>query len=166
MLEEYCRLTVSPLLRIVLPVSYVEEVVQLQIHDVSPIPMVDVCLLGLTNQRGSLLWILHLERFLGIQPNPLPKQIMAIAIRDRRQDGGIRRLGCVVMALEEIVTLDPQKILPLPDKLPLRAKTLLSGLVKVEGNAYGVLNVNEIFRNLNPDVDGSKVGAIHELPLR
>lgn len=152
MIQEYCRLRVSSLLRIALPVSYVDEVVQLQPQDISPIPGVDPCLLGLTNQRGSLLWVLHLEKFLGIQSNPLPKPIMAIAMRAQMPDGGMRRLACVVMALEEIVMLDSQKLIPLPTKLPPRAKALLSGLVKLDNNTYGILNVPEVFRLLNPDV--------------
>ncbi len=155
MIQEYCRLRVSSLLRIALPVSYVDEVVQLQPQDISPIPGVDPCLLGLTNQRGSLLWVLHLEKFLGIQPNPLSKPIIAIAMRAQMPDGGMRRLACVVMALEEIVMLDSQKLIPLPDKLPPRPKALLSGLVKLDNNTYGVLNVPEVFRLLNPDVGGA-----------
>ncbi len=152
MIQEYCRLRVSSLLRIALPVSYVDEVVQLQPQDISPIPGVDPCLLGLTNRQGSLLWVLHLEKFLGIQPNPLSKPIIAIAMRAQMPDGGMRRLACVVMALEEIVMLDSQKLLPLPNKLPPRAKALLSGLVKLDNNTYGILNVPEVFRLLNPDV--------------
>lgn len=163
MIQEYCRLKVSPLLRIVLPVSCVKEVVQLQLQDISPIPMVDPCLLGITNQRGNLLWVLHLERFLGIPPNPLPKPVMAIAIHAQMADAGIRRIACVVMALEGIINLDSQRFLPLPNKLPSRAKALLSGLVKVERDTYGVLNVKEIFRILNPEMGGEK--AIAELEL-
>lgn len=152
MIQEYCRLRVSSLLRIAIPVSYVEAVIQLQLQDISPIPGVDPCLLGITNQRGSLLWVLHLEMFLGIQPMPLAKPIVSIALRDQRADVGMRRLACVVMALEEIVTLDSQKFYPTPENLPSRAKAMLSGLVKVDNNTYGVLNVNEMFRILNPDV--------------
>ncbi len=152
MIQEYCRLRVSSLLRIAVPVNYVDEVVQLQPQDISPIPGVDPCLLGLTNQRGSLLWVLHLEKFLGIQPTPLSKPIIAIAMRAQMLDGGMRRLACVVMALEEIVMLDSEKLLPLPDKLPPRAKALLSGLAKLDNNTYGILNVPEVFRLLNPDV--------------
>jgi chemotaxis signal transduction protein len=153
MIQEYCRLRVSSLLRIAIPVTYVDEVLQLQPQDISPIPGVDSCLLGITNQRGSLLWVLHLEKFLGIQPKLLSKPIIAIAMRMKMSDGGIRRLACVVMALEEMMTLDSQKLIPLPDKLPPRAKALLSGLAKLDDNTYGILNVPEVFRLLNPDVE-------------
>jgi chemotaxis signal transduction protein len=156
MIQEYCRLRVSSLLRIAVPVSYVEEVVQLQTQDISPIPSVHPCLLGITNQRGSLLWVLHLEKFFGIQPMPLAKPMIAIALRVVNPDGGIRRLACVVMALEEIITLDTQKLFPVPDKLPTRAKALLSGLAKLDGNTYGVVNIDEVFRILNPDVGGGE----------
>ena len=161
MIQEYCRIRVSSLLRIVIPVNYVDEVVQLQPQDISPIPGVDPCLLGITNQRGSLLWVLNLEKFFGIQPTPLAKPIITIALRAPMPDGGIRRLASIVTALEEMVTLDSQKLIALPAKLPSRAKALLSGLVKLDGNTYGVLNVNEVFRILNPDVGGNE--AIAEL---
>lgn len=153
MIQEYCRLRVSSLLRIAIPVSYVDEVVQLQTQDISPIPGVHPCLLGVTNQRGNLLWVLHLEKFFGIQPMPLAKPIIAIALRTVMPDGGIRRLACVVMALEEIITLDTQKLFPAPDKLPTRSKALLSGLAKIDGNTYGIVNINEVFRVLNPDMN-------------
>jgi chemotaxis signal transduction protein len=153
MIQEYCRLKISSLLRIAIPVLYVDEVVQLAPQDISPIAGVDPCLLGLTNQRGSLLWVLHLEKFFGLKPTPLAKPIVAIALHTQGQSGEIRRVACVVMALEEIVTLDSQKLLPLPDKLPTRAKSLLSGVVKLDKNTYGVLNVNGLFQILNPDTN-------------
>ncbi len=152
MIQEYCRLRVSSLLRIAIPVDYVDEVVQLQPQDISPIPGVNSCLLGVTNQRGSLLWVLHLEKFFGIQPSPLARPIMAIALRIAMPDGGIRRIACVVMAIEEIMTLDTKRLFPVPNKLPPRSKSLLSGLAKLDGNTYGIVNVNEMFRLLNPDV--------------
>ena len=152
MIQEYCRLKISPLLRIVIPVSYVDEIIQLRSHDISPIPGIQPALLGLTNQRGKLLWVLNMERFLGLKPSPLGKPIVAIAIRAQVGDVGIRRLACVVMAVEEIITLDSQKFSPIPKNLPPRAKALLSSLARVDDNTYGVLNVNELFRLLNPDV--------------
>jgi chemotaxis signal transduction protein len=152
MIQEYCRIKVSPALWIALPVSCVEEVAQLQPQDISPIPSVNPCLLGMTNQRGKLLWVLHFERFLGIQPMPLAKQILAIAIRAHVPNVGTCRLACVVMALEEIITLDSQKFIAVPDQIPQRAKTLLSGLVKLDQKTYGILNVNEVFRLLNPSI--------------
>jgi chemotaxis signal transduction protein len=161
MLQEYCRMKVSPLLWVVLPVSYVEEVIQLRPQDISPIPAVNPCLLGLTNQRGKLLWVLHLESFLGIKPTPLAKQISAIAIRTQVPNVGICRIACVVMALEEIITLDSQKFVPVPKKIPARARTLLSGLVNFDKKTYGILNVNEVFRILNPSiVGGDTIGNV------
>jgi twitching motility protein PilI len=152
MIQEYCRLKISPSLRIAIPVSYVDEIIQLRSQDISPIPGVQPALLGITNQRGKLLWVLNMEHFLGLKPSPLGKPIVAIAIRDQIGDMGIRRLACVVMAIEEIVTLDSQKFLPIPKNLPPRAQALLSSLVRVDDNIYGLLNVNEVFRLLNPDV--------------
>ncbi|WP_268961957.1 chemotaxis protein CheW [Pseudanabaena sp. lw0831] len=81
-----------------------------------------------------MLWVLHLEKFFGIQSMPLAKPIITIALRAVMPDAGIRRLACVVMALEEIITLDTQKLFPVPDKLPKRSRALLSGLAKIDGN--------------------------------
>lgn len=159
MIQEYCRLRVSSLLRIAIPVVYVDEVLQLQPQEISPIPGVHPCLLGVTNQRGSLLWVLHLEKFFGIQPMPLAKPIIAISLRLTMPNGELRRLACVVMGLEEIITLDPQKLFPVPDKLPPRSKSLLSGLAKLDGNTYGIINITEVFRILNPDVGVSEARA-------
>lgn len=143
-------------MRLAVPVECVDEVLQLQSRDISPMPGVNPCLLGVTNQRGSLLWVLHLEKFFGIQPMPLAKPIMAIALRTVMPDGGIRRLACVIMGLEEIIPIDRQKLFPVPDKLPKRSRALLSGLAKLDGNTYGVVNINEMFRILNPDMSGSE----------
>jgi chemotaxis signal transduction protein len=164
MIREYCRLKVSSSLRIAIPVLSIDEVIQLTPQDISPIAGVDPCLLGLTNQRGSLLWVLHLEKFFGLQPSPLAKPIVAIAIHAQGQNGEIRRIALVVTALEEIITFDPQKLLALPDKLPTRAKKLLSGLIRLDNNTYGVLNINGIFQILNPDlnsdIDANKAIAV------
>lgn len=161
MIQEYCRLRISPLLRIAVPVNSVSEVVQLQPQEISPIPGVNPCLLGITNQRGKLLWVLHLEKFLGMQPMPLAKPIMAIAMRAQIPNGGMCDLACVVMALEEIVTIDTQKLFPVPDNAPPRAKLLLLGLAKLDSKTYGILNVHELFRMLNPELGES--AAIAEL---
>ncbi|GBO54799.1 hypothetical protein APA_2850 [Pseudanabaena sp. lw0831] len=75
-----------------------------------------------------------MEKFFGIQSMPLAKPIITIALRAVMPDAGIRRLACVVMALEEIITLDTQKLFPVPDKLPKRSRALLSGLAKIDGN--------------------------------
>lgn len=157
MIQEYCRMKVSPLLWVALPVSCVEEVVQLKPQDISPIPAVNPCLLGITNQRGKLLWVLHLEKFLGIKPTPLAKQVSAIAIRAQIPNIGICRLACVVMSLEEIITLDSQKFVPVPNNIPARARALLSSLIKLDNKTYGILNINEVFRLLNPAIgDGNE----------
>ncbi len=161
MIQEYCRLKISPLLRIVIPVSSVDEVIQLRSQDISPIPGLQSSLMGITNQRGKLLWVLNLEHFLRLQPSPLGKPIIAIAIHTQIGDMGIRRLACVVKEIEEIITLDSQKFSPVPSNLPPRARALLSSLVRVDKNTYGLLNVNEMFRLLNPSAAGQT--AIAEL---
>lgn len=69
--NEYFRVCLESELSILVPITYVVEVIASNRRDVCPIPGVVPALLGVINYRGQLLWILKLSDFLASTHLPL-----------------------------------------------------------------------------------------------
>lgn len=92
--------------KVAIPLNQVQEVININYSDISPIPGVNSSLLGVTNHRGNFLWILELSHLLFNQylPNFTSNTILLTKIKHHNL------LGLVVQKLGEIKTFS------LPDK--------------------------------------------------
>ena len=150
MIQEYCGVRVSRSLRVVLPVDSIREVLQLQPQEISSIPGVPPFLLGSINQRGNLLWVLHLESFLGIKPTPLSNPLTAVIITAAFDDRTLRSVACVVHQVEEMLSLDTEQLQSIPANLPSRARQIFQGLAQYNAVTRCVLDPIALFQALNP----------------
>lgn len=141
---------VSRSLGVAIPVENTVEVLQLQRQEISPIPGVEPWLLGAMNQNGDLLWVLHLESFLGLKSSPMPNPLMAVVVTAKFPDRPMRRIACTVFEIEEMLALDADKLRPLPPNLPPRAKALFRGLAKHNETFRAVLDPIALFTALQP----------------
>lgn len=117
-----------------LPLPFIREVLTLSLNDLCAIPGVHPALLGVTNQRGKILWVLDLA-FLLTQ-NPLePPSLLHDTVKVILCQTKERSIGCLVSTLHGILEIEDippsnsspspyiQTIIPYPDS-PL---TLLNG---------------------------------------
>jgi len=148
MIQEYCGVKVSRSLRLAIPTSNVEQILQLRMEDISPIPGVAGWVLGAIHQKGNLLWVIDFERFLGIKPYALEPSFLAMAIAETGNLLETKRIACYVRGIEGILTIDDQQLLNLPDRLPTLAKKLLKGVAKTATYPHAVLDPQAFFTNL------------------
>jgi twitching motility protein PilI len=135
-LQEYFAVRLGDKVRLALPAGLVQEVAQISLGDVCPLPGVPAALLGVVNRTGQLCWVLDLGAFLGlpgaILGEHLPLTTVVVTI-------GNRRLALVVTALEGMFTADYPRVTPLPQQLQLRYRELFQGLVYRQGKALALL---------------------------
>lgn len=79
-----------------IPVNYIAEVFQISLTAILPVPEVPVCVLGLYNWRGEMLWWVDLEHLVGLQGDSGNKH-MAIVIQARG-----KYLGLLVRELVDL----------------------------------------------------------------
>lgn len=91
--------------KLLVPLQNIIEIVTIQRQDICPLPGVAAGILGVTNQRGQLVWILDLggigEGFAGLK-RLNPQEKLTIMLLQEAQG----QVGCVVAQLQGIVSLD------------------------------------------------------------
>ncbi len=147
MIQEYCAVRVSNSLRLAIPAFNVDEILQLKIDEIAPIPGVLAAVLGAVNQKGKLLWVLNFERFLKLKITPLGNSFLAVVISQQNC-----RIAFSALQIDGLLTIDDQKLLNLPDRLPNLPKKLFKGIAKTEHYPYAVLEPQALFSSLNPEL--------------
>ncbi|WP_198013407.1 chemotaxis protein CheW [Thalassoporum mexicanum] len=134
-----------------IPVMAVGDVLQLQQQEVTPIPNMEPWLLGVNNHKGNLLWVMHLEAFLGLKFTSLINPLTAVVVRSTQSDLDNRQIICIVKGIEDVISFDRRRQRSLPTKLPKRSKSVLAGYTRHQGNTHVVLDPLKLFAVLNPD---------------
>jgi len=147
MIQEYCGVRVSTSLRLAIPTSHIQEILQLKSDEIAPIPGVISAVLGALNHKGNLLWVMHSEKFLRIKPTPLGSRFLAVVISQQNC-----RVACSALGIEGLLTIDDQKLVSLPDRLPKLAKQLFKGIAKTDGFPHAVFDPKSLFLSLNPEL--------------
>jgi twitching motility protein PilI len=90
--------------KVAIPLSQVQEVININSSDICPIPGVNHSLLGVTNHRGNFLWILELSHLLFNQslPNFTLHSLTILLTKIQHNN-----LGLVVQKLGEIKAFSP-----------------------------------------------------------
>jgi twitching motility protein PilI len=111
MTVDFFQVELEPDWRVAIPLEHTAEVLSLAWSELCPIPGLTPALLGISNQRGRLLWMLDLGLVLNLPGCGgrvgSPEKSTAIVLTQ----GGLRVAG-VVKALKGIVSFDPQEIQP------------------------------------------------------
>ena len=90
--------------KLAIPLTQVKEVISVTNSDICPIPGVKPAVVGMTNQRGNLLWLLDLSLLVS-QMSSLTNQLNSAKVIITQFPE--HRLGLMVSKLEEISNLDP-----------------------------------------------------------
>ncbi len=143
--DAYLRLQLDTQVSAVLPLGYVQEVLVLASQNLTPIPNMPTCVLGLLNRRSRVFWLVDLARMVGLPPlDPSVAQHNIIVVRvgsaplalsiqevkgvvrfpaDSTQsaDGLIDAAlvpylrGCILQLSENLLVLDAEAIVRSPD---------------------------------------------------
>ena len=115
----------------VFPVEHVTEVLQVFLGEMTVVPQMPTCVLGVHNWRGEMLWLIDLEAMLGypplLQSVNFVSKIMTIVLENEG-----KYLGILVRQLTDIEWVDIQQIKPAstelfyPEMLPFLQGYLLS----------------------------------------
>lgn len=80
--DAYLSLQLDTQVSAVLPLGYVQEVLVLAAQNLTPIPNMPTCVLGLLNRRSRVFWLVDLARMVGLPPlDPGVAQHNIIVIR-------------------------------------------------------------------------------------
>lgn len=115
----------------VFPVEHVTEVLQVSLGEMTVVPQMPTCVLGVHNWRGEMLWLIDLEAMLGypplLQSVNFVSKIMTVVLENEG-----KYLGILVRQLTDIEWVDIQQIKPAstelfyPEMLPFLQGYLLS----------------------------------------
>lgn len=102
-----------------IPVYLAIEVLSLTPDQVCPLPSPHPGLLGVMGWRGQLLWLVALDSWLGLSPQPTlpggPSARPVVVLQDSNLG---RSLACVVHRLNRIEAIAPSCLEALPPDLP------------------------------------------------
>jgi len=118
-----------------LALEHITEVIRLNIEEILPVPEVSDCVLGITNWRGEMLWLVDLGQLAGdpplfarVQGNKL---LPVIVVQAKGQS-----LGFAVLSIGDIELKEPTQIQPIaPGLFPPKLLPLLSGYLPSRGGA-------------------------------
>ena len=140
MTVDFFQVELEPGWRLAIPLEHTAEVLSLSWSELCPIPGLMPALLGISNQRGRLLWMLDLGLILDLPGCAgrvgSPEKSTAIVLTQ-----GSLRVAAVVKALKGIVSFEPQAIQPHPHPC-------LTGQVVQDAVPLPLLSVEQIFQFL------------------
>ncbi|URR36087.1 chemotaxis protein CheW [Thermosynechococcus sp. HN-54] len=149
-IQEYFHVELPRRVNVAIPLEQTAEVFSLEPRDICLMPGVSAALLGISNQRGRLLWMLDLLQLLGVQHDwgRSPHQRWtALVMRDTDRSSP-RQLACVVSQLRGIIHVPPEKQQPVPQRLQRQVQQYLQGFVQFDRVPILLLNVEAIFASI------------------
>ncbi len=99
---------------ILLPMSYVQEVISLPAHRLSALPNLPAPVLGLMNRRSQVLWLVDLSYLLGIGRLDLAPQTHQVVVLKV----GKVSVGFAITSIEGMVAVPPDSQIPVPSHVP------------------------------------------------
>ena len=114
--QKFLRFQLYPNNAVLLAVDEITAVLTIETSDVLPVPHMPVCVLGIYNWRGEVLWLTDLASQIGFvrsdQPNQQLTSFMAIVVQIKG-----RLLGLAVPEVYDIEQHDSQHLHPLSPEL-------------------------------------------------
>lgn len=141
--EPYLKLQVASSVHVVLPMKKIQEVLALPASQLTSMPNMHPCILGLMNRRSRIFWVVDLAKMLSIEPLDSSTQQFNIAIA---RVGSIP-VGLAVQQVETKCWITPEEIQPPPSHRFSEMSCYLHGYVPQQGQALLVLDVDSIMNS-------------------
>ncbi|MCH9056892.1 chemotaxis protein CheW [Synechococcus sp. PCC 6716] len=145
---EYFHVELPRGVNVAIPLDQTAEVLSLQARDICLIPGVSPALLGISNQRGHLLWMLDLLQLLGLDHpsgQATNERLTALVVREATPQQP-RQFACIVSRLRGIMSVLPDQLQPVPKRLQREVRQYLAGFVQMERLPILLLNIEAIFQ--------------------
>lgn len=124
-----------------LPIDLVREIIEY--HDVTSVPMMPAFIHGVINLRGNVVPVLDLAARFGFELTRPDKRtcivIIDLAVEDHHQ-----RIGLVVDAVDAVLDIDPQLVVPPPPFGAGIRTDFIAGMARNEQSFTIILNVAQV----------------------
>lgn len=102
--QPFLEVLLSPTVSGLLPLHRLAEVLTLSPHQIVPIPDLEAAVMGISNWRGEILWILDLSYFLGFEPLPVAREQISVLV----SLNAVGALGLGVVGTGRLLWCDPE----------------------------------------------------------
>lgn len=140
MAKDFFWVELTSALSLAIPLEQTAEVISMGPTALCPVPGIKPAFLGVSNQRGQLLWVIDLHHLLGEPPAPIrragDRMIGIVLLKDSWRVAGL------VAKLKGLISLDLTTASPALQRPCLQAETLISG------QFVGILDVDAVFQAL------------------
>jgi positive phototaxis protein PixI len=137
--QPYLRVRLDRQTLAILSLRYLQEVVVIPVHNLTPMPNLPPCLLGLINRRSRVLWAIDLPQLWQLPSSAFKAQQYNTAIV---RVGGMTA-GLVVPQIEGMVRLTNEKLSPPPANL----SAYVRGCVGQDPDRLWVLDVAALLQS-------------------
>lgn len=117
-----------------IPVNAVQEVLNPQA--ISPVPLARAEISGLLNLRGQIVTAVNLRRRLGLPDLEDGRQCMNVVVRHQGESYSLR-----VDDVGDVINVSGDVLQPPPATLDAHWKSVTSGVFRLEGRLFVILNV-------------------------
>lgn len=104
--DAYLKLQLEDEVKSILPLEQIQEVSLIAIEQVTFIPSMAKCVLGLVYRRNQVIWIVDLPQILGLKPIDCSTDQYQVAIASYEK----MALGLVVQHIQEVIRLSESEI--------------------------------------------------------
>ncbi|WP_297757685.1 chemotaxis protein CheW [Thermosynechococcus sp.] len=147
-LQEYFHVELPQGVNVAIPLGQTAQVLSVEPRDICLVPGVSAALLGISNHRGRLLWMLDLLKLLGVQYawGRSPHQRWTAVVMQDTDGSSPRQLACLVSQLRGIIHVSPEQQQPVPQRLQGQLQQYLQGFVRLDRLPILLLNVEAVFQ--------------------
>jgi twitching motility protein PilI len=150
--SEFFSFQLADSIRIALPLTHVEKIIQIPQQQICPLPGIASYWAGIANYQGSLLWVLDSEQFFNLVPSRLLKKANWTAIVVTFQTPEIRRrIAISVKSLNGILAVDLATSSHSSSLFPLlpQFQPLFSSSIFYEDELLLFLEIEQFFASLS-----------------
>ncbi len=140
--DAYLKFQLAPRVPAVFAARVVEEATALPIHQVTAIPNMPPCMLGLINRRNRVIWIANLVKLLGMPVSDQLRQQYSVVIVKSGSS-----LGLIVDSIEGIVHLRGDEVQPPPPQINPILVPYLRGCAVQDNQILLVLDAEAILQS-------------------
>lgn len=140
--EAYLKFQLAPRVPAVFVAKAVEEATVLPTAQVTSIPNMPPCMLGIVNRRNRVIWIANLVRLLGLAVPDRPRQQYSTVIIKASSS-----LGLMVEEIDGIIHLPTETLQPVPAQVNPSLVPYLRGCAVLDEQILLVLDAEAVLQS-------------------
>ena len=116
--REYFSVELSPGIDLAFSLSDMKVVVQFEVKNICVVPGVADFWYGVTNFKGSLIWVLNSERAFNIANNRQPKKLTSVILHQQQA----QKVAIVTRQLKGIISIEQDRFKPIENNTSILSK--------------------------------------------